>query len=104
MYATMGEMGDYFSFRGGPLTQADMGRFNVTGINSDRHAFKVPSLRLVRLTAPYFHDGSVKSLGEAIRVMGRFQLGREIPDEDVTYIELFLTSLTGTHPKLMVKE
>lgn len=100
MYATMGEMGDYFSARGKEITPADQGRYNVTGMDSDRHVFKVPSLRLASLTAPYFHDGSVQSLCDAINIMGRFQLGRDIPPHECGLIEEFIGTLTGEHPRI----
>ncbi len=100
LYQEMGAMGDYFADRGTPITQSDLGRFNVTHQPEDRHFFKVPSLRLAVRTAPYFHDASAKTLEEAIRIMGRYQLGREIPAEDIAPIIAFLQSLVGTHPLL----
>lgn len=100
MYQHMGAMGDYFSDRDEAVSDADLGRYNVTGDASDRHYFKVPSLRLAALTPPYFHDASVDTLQEAIRVMGLYQLGRNIPDADVQAIEAFIKSLVGTHPRL----
>lgn len=93
MFQKFGVMGDYFAAR--PLTQADLGRYNVTGREEDRHVFKVPSLRNVAQTAPYFHDASAATLAEAIVVMGRFQLGRELAEEDVRAIGAFLESLSG---------
>ncbi|MDO9227421.1 MAG: cytochrome c peroxidase [Pseudomonadota bacterium] len=75
MYANLGVMGDFFADRGKPLLQSDLGRFNVTGLEEDRHMFKVPSLRNVERTAPYFHDGSITSLGDAVDTMARYQLG-----------------------------
>lgn len=71
----------------------------MTGREEDKHVFKVPSLRNVALTAPYFHDGSAAVLTEAIGVMGRFQLGRELASEDVGAIAAFLESLTGRLPE-----
>ncbi len=73
-----------------------LGRFNVTGLEADRHAFKVGGLRNVALTAPYLHDGSVTTLDEAIRIMGEHQLGLALSDGQVERIGAFLTSLTGT--------
>lgn len=99
MYQQMGVMGDYFADRGG-FTKADLGRFNVTGDIADRHVFKVPSLRLAALTPPYFHDGSAATLDQAISVMARYQLGREIPPAQREDIAAFLRSLVGTHPLL----
>ncbi len=94
MFQQMGLMGDYFGDRGN-LTEADMGRFNVTGNPADRHYFKVPSLRNVALTAPYFHDGSAASLHQAVRVMAKYQLGRTVSDSDADAIVAFLNTLTG---------
>ncbi|GKT12696.1 MAG: cytochrome c peroxidase [Thiomicrorhabdus sp.] len=71
------------------------GRFNLTNNEEDKHVFKVPSLRNVELTAPYFHTGGTKTLDQAITVMGLNQLGRLIPKEDRAKIADFLTSLTG---------
>lgn len=98
MYATMGIMGDYFKDRGTEITRSDLGRYNVTGRESDRHLFKVPSLRLAALTPPYFHDGTAATLDEAVRIMGRYQLGRDIPAEERADIVAFLKSLVGRHP------
>ncbi len=100
MYGHMGAMGDYFTARGGEITRADLGRFNVTGREEDKFLFKVPSLRLALLTPPYFHDGSATTIQEAIRTMAKFQLGRQIPDRDVEAIIAFLGSLAGHHPLL----
>lgn len=95
MVQTFGVMGDYFVDRGG-ITTADLGRFNVTQRDEDRHRFKVPSLRNVALTAPYFHDGSAADLAQAVRVMAYYQLGRRPAEDDVRLIVAFLESLTGT--------
>lgn len=96
LFIKIGLFGDYFADRG-KQTKADLGRFNVTGDEADRHVFRVPSLRLVALTAPYFHDGSIKTLNEAIKVMAKYQLGREIPDRDIDYIVAFLKTLPGEY-------
>ncbi len=100
LFQRMGLLDDYFRDRGGPLTRADLGRFNVTGYPEDRFYFKVPSLRLAALQRRFFHDGSAASLDEAIRVMGNYQAGREIPPRDRTAIAAFLASLVGKHPLL----
>ena len=89
-------MGDYFADRGNP-TKADLGRFNVTGDEADRNVFKVPGLRNIAVTAPYFHDGSAETLDAAVTIMGRYQLGRNLSDEDRRYIVAFLESLTGEY-------
>ena len=94
MFQKFGVMGDYFEKRGNP-TQADLGRYLVTKIESDKHVFKVPSLRNVALTAPYFHDASAKTLEEAVDVMFRYQLGRIASKEDKELIIKFLNTLTG---------
>lgn len=96
MYQTFGVMGDYFAKRGNP-TASDLGRFNVTKNDADKHVFKVPSLRNVALTAPYFHDGSAKTLPEAVDVMFRYQLGRSASTQDKDFIVKFLHTLTGEH-------
>ncbi len=104
MYATMGVMGDYFRDRARPESKADKGRFNVTGKQEDLHVFKVPSLRMVAWTSPYFHDASATTLEEAIVTMARYQLGREIPPADVEYIKHFLHALSGYHPLFRERE
>ncbi|MGQ0656070.1 MAG: cytochrome-c peroxidase [Betaproteobacteria bacterium] len=73
----------------------DPGRMKITGQAEDRFVFKVPGLRNVALTAPYFHDGSVQTLEEAVVLMGRYQLGVVIPAADVALIAAFLHTLTG---------
>ena len=79
------------------ITQADLGRLTITGLESDRYVFRVPSLRNVALTAPYFHDGSAPSLEEAVAIMARVQLGRTIDDHDIELIVKFLQTLTGQY-------
>lgn len=96
MFQRFGVLGNYFEDRGG-VTEADLGRYNVTGRDGDRHVFKVPSLRNVAKTAPYFHDGSAQTLEEAISVMARYQLGRELSQEDRSTLFAFLESLTGKY-------
>lgn len=76
----------------------DKGRFDVTKKPEDMYVFKVPSLRNVTMTAPYFHDGSVSTLPEAVRVMARVQLGKVLTDEEAGQIVTFLGSLTGPLP------
>lgn len=79
------------------LSMADQGRLAITGDASDRHVFRVPSLRNVAVTAPYFHDGRTASLGEAVKIMARSQLGREIDQRDTDLIVKFLGTLTGEY-------
>ena len=101
MYQRFGVAGNYFEDRGN-LTEADFGRYNVTGQEEDKFYFKVPSLRNVADTAPYFHDGSVSDLSEAVRIMARYQLGRPITDRQVQAIVAFLESLSGTVDETML--
>jgi cytochrome c peroxidase len=98
MFQKFGVMGDYLAQRGN-LTEADKGRYLVTGEEGDKSVFKVPSLRNVALTAPYFHDGTAKTLDEAVDVMFRYQLGRVASKEDKTAIIKFLNTLTGVLPQ-----
>lgn len=95
MYQQFGVMDEYFKVRGKPITEADLGRYAVTKLESDRYVFKVPSLRNVELTAPYFHDGATRTLEEAVDVMFRYQLGRSAPASDKSLIVQFLKTLTG---------
>jgi len=88
---------DPYALRGTRVTDADLGRFTITGIESDRLVFRVPSLRNVAVTAPYFHDGSAASLPEAVTIMARVQLGRDLPDADIDLITKFLGTLTGKY-------
>lgn len=96
MFQSLGIFGDYFGDRGN-IAKADYGRYNVTGKEEDRYVFKVPSLRNVVLTAPYFHDGNPQTLDEAIKLMGKYQLGVDLPQNDVNAITQFLKSLTGEY-------
>ena len=79
--------------------QKDLGRFDVTGVESHKMVFKVPSLRNVAKTGPYFHDGSVDDLAEAVRLMSRHQRGIELTEEETASIVVFLEALTGELPK-----
>lgn len=94
MFQPLGVLGDYFGDRG-HVTKADLGRFNVTGNEEDKFVFKVPSLRNIALTAPYFHDGTAKTLEEAVSTMAKYQLGRKLPPRDLEQIVQFLKTLTG---------
>ncbi|MDO5651136.1 MAG: cytochrome-c peroxidase [Moraxella sp.] len=76
------------------------GRFGVTGKAEDELVFKVPTLRNIDLTYPYFHDGAVNSLEEAVRIMGKIQLGREFNDGEIDSIVAFLKTLTGEQPQI----
>jgi len=76
----------------------DLGRYNVTKADSDKNVWRVPTWRNVALTAPYFHNGSVETLEEAIRVMAKTQLNKDVNDSQVADISAFLNSLTGEFP------
>lgn len=78
----------------------NLGRFNVTQKEYDKYFFKVPSLRNVEKTAPYFHEGDVKTLNEAVKMMGEFQLGRLLKPDEIDKIVAFLQSLTGEIPEI----
>jgi len=94
LFQRFGIMENYFADKPS-ISRADLGRFNITGKEEDRHVFKVPSLRNVVLTAPYFHDASTEELHEAVAVMGRYQLGVELPVRDIALIAAFLDTLTS---------
>ncbi|OQK18652.1 cytochrome B6 [Methyloprofundus sedimenti] len=96
LYQRFGVMGDYFADRG-HITAADLSRFQVTQNEQDKYVFKVPSLRNIDLTAPYFHDGSTKTLADATAIMMRYQLGRASNQQDINKIVLFLKTLTGQY-------
>jgi cytochrome c peroxidase len=95
-FERMGVRYDYFADRG-HLTEADNGLFNVTQEEGDRHRFKVPTLRNIVHTYPYFHDGSTDDLGEAVQTMATYQLGKTLSDEDTQLIVEFLHTLTGEY-------
>ena len=99
MFLVFGVLNEYFRKRGN-ITEADLGRYNVTGNPADRHAFKVPSLRMAAHTAPYLHDGSAATLRDAVDAMFEFQLGRDAPDEDKEAIVAFIETLAGESKEL----
>ena len=99
MFQVFGVINEFFKRRGN-VTEADLGRFNVTGNPEDRHAFKVPSLRMAAHTAPYLHDGSAATLRDAVDAMFEFQLGREAPDRDKDLIVEFIKTLAGESEEL----
>jgi cytochrome c peroxidase len=77
----------------------DLGRYGVTKNEADKYFFKVPSLRNIEKTGPYFHDGQVNTLKEAVTLMGRHQLGRELNDEQINSVIVFLKTLTAKPPR-----
>jgi cytochrome c peroxidase len=82
--------------------ESDQGRFVVTGNDADRHMWRVPTLRNLVYTAPYFHNGAVKTLPDAVRVMAKLQLDKNLTADEVTDMVAFLESLTGTFPDQMM--
>ena len=74
------------------------GRAAVTGNDADRFNFKVPTLRNVEMTYPYFHDGAANTLTEAVDVMGRLQLGKKFSEQEISDVVSFLKTLTGKQP------
>jgi cytochrome c peroxidase len=96
MFQKFGVVKDYWLETGS--TKPDAGRIAFTKKEEDRYVFRVPMLRNVAKTAPYFHDGSVAGLDRAVRVMASVQLGRSLDDAAVAEIVAFLESLTGEIP------
>jgi cytochrome c peroxidase len=96
MFAPFGVFGNYVKDRG-DVTEGDSGRYGVTKNVEDRYVFRVPSLRNVAITPPYFHDGRVAELEKAVELMGKYMLGRALPKEDILAITAFLKTLTGEY-------
>ena len=99
MYQKFGVVEPYWNALGYTEDKADKGRFVDTKDANDTYMFKVQTLRNVGITPPYFHDGSVNNLGDAVRVMARVQLGKKLADNDVADIVAFLNTLTGPVPE-----
>ena len=99
MFQVFGVLNEYFKKRGN-ITKADFGRYNVTRHPADRHAFKVPSLRMAMHTAPYLHDGSAPTLRDAVDAMFEFQLGWRVPNADKEAIVAFIKTLAGESKEL----
>ncbi len=97
MFQKIGVLND-INMNPGSLSD-DLGRYTVTRNEWDKRVFKVPSLRLAVKTPPYFHNGSVKTIEEAVDIMIKYQLGREVPQEDRDAIIQFLESLVGEKPE-----
>lgn len=96
-YELMGLRADYFADRGLEMTHEDNGRYKETQLERDRHRFKVPGLRNVEHTWPYYHDGTRVTLEEAVRDMGIYQSGVELTDIEIDNISDFLRTLTGEY-------
>ncbi|WP_461828800.1 cytochrome-c peroxidase [Aquifex sp.] len=105
MFAKFGAITEYWKvtypyvLKDKPAIKVDFGRFGVTKKEEDMFVFKVPSLRNIEHTYPYFHDGSVWSLEDAVRIMAETQLGKKLTDQQVKDIVAFLKALTGELPK-----
>lgn len=95
-FKKFGIIADYWAATGG--REVDKGRYNVTNDAADMFVFKVPGLRNVFMTPPYFHDGSVATLSQAIRLMADLQTGRKLSDQQVDSMVQFLEALTGELP------
>ena len=100
-FQKFGQFKDYWHYTGS--THIDEGRFAVTNNESDKFMFKVPSLRNVQVTGPYFHDGSVADLSEAIDIMAEINLNKKLSKEKIEKIKVFLRSLTGNLPEATAK-
>lgn len=102
MYQKFGLTQDYWALTGSKEVELfkgrDKGRFQDTKNESDAFIFKVQQLRNVAVTPPYFHDGSVAELKDAVRIMAKLQLGRDLSNDDTADIVAFLQSLTGEVP------
>ena len=100
-YELMGKRANYFEDREltlkSGLTDGDNGRWAQTQVERDRYRFKTPTLRNVALTWPYYHDGSVETLEQAVAMMSKYQVGREMPETTVQKVTSFLNALTGEY-------
>ncbi|AZQ61120.1 c-type cytochrome [Flammeovirga pectinis] len=101
MYQKFGLYGDYWNLTGSK--KHDEGRKDVTGKEADKYLFKVPTLRNVTKTAPYFHDGSVAKLEDAVKIMAKLQSNKDITDEQASNITAFLGTLTSKIPAEITK-
>jgi len=96
MFQKFGVYDDYWKYT--KSKNIDLGRYEVTKKEEDKYVFKVPSLRNIEKTYPYFHDGSVASLDDAIQIMAQTQLNKTLSDEEIAQIKTFLKSLNGDVP------
>jgi cytochrome c peroxidase len=101
-YEKMGWRRPYFADHS-KLHKDDFGRFNVTAVEADRHYFKVPTLRNVALTWPYFHNGSTSNLRKAVQVMAQHQVDKQLTDQELDQITAFLKTLTGEYQGYSLK-
>ncbi len=96
-FQKFGVYGDYWDYT--KSEKVDAGKFDVTKKEGDKNFFKVPSLRNITKTFPYFHDGSVADLRESTRIMGKIQLNKELSEEDLDALMAFYETLTGEVPE-----
>lgn len=96
-YELMGMRADYFGDRGTEITFEDHGRNKETKTERDMHRFKVPGLRNIELTGPYFHDGTKKTLEEAVIDMAKYEVGVNLTESETADIVKFLKTLTGEY-------
>ncbi len=99
MFQKFGLFTDYWTLT--KSKKIDLGKFEVTKKEGDKYVFKVPSLRNIEKTGPYFHDGSVASLDDAIAIMAKTQVGKDLSTEDINQIKVFLNTLTGSVPEAL---
>lgn len=103
-FEKMGKKQNYFKFRGGELTEADNGHFNFTKQEKDRYFFKVPILRNVEQTAPYFHDGHAKTLADAVKIMAKVEKDKDFTQREIDNVVAFLKTLTGEYKGKLVSQ
>ena len=103
-FQKMGKRADYFTARGTDVLEADLGRFNATKEDKDRHFFKVPILRNIEVTYPYFHDGTAETLNDAIDNMAVHQLNIRLTEAQIADVEQFLLALTGQYKGVPLTE
>lgn len=102
MLQKFGLYGNYWELT--KSAKIDSGRISVTKNSADLYVFKVPTLRNIAETYPYFHDGSVSKLDDAVKIMAKLQLNKQLTDEDAKSIVVFLKSLTGKLPEDVSKD
>jgi cytochrome c peroxidase len=98
MYQKFGLFDDYWKYT--ESKEIDEGRMMVTKNEADKYLFKVPSLRNIEKTWPYFHDGSVEKLDDAVKIMAKVELNKDLSDKETKEIVTFLASLTGNVPAI----
>lgn len=102
-YEAVALYGDYFADRKLELTTEDNGRFKETKLERDRHRFKVPGLRNIELTAPYYHDGSMETMEEAVNAMGKYQLDKLFLPAETQQMVAFMRTLTGEYQGTLLR-